>query len=149
MLSFDIAIWHTEQPLGDEVAGHLYNQLNNKITEGESCTLKPSLAIDGFYRDLVSKYPEIDDVPPEHIDDYDFSPWVCSIDRSPSYLLVSSVWAKAETAAHFLGQLQERHKITLYFPSEKKELHPSAYVGNLHVLVFPVSSTIPAIESTK
>jgi hypothetical protein len=118
-MSLDIAIWYTEEPLGDKAAGELYS----KVIQGDSNLLEPNASILAFYRDLVARFPEIDDVPADKLGDTTFCPWSCKIEKTPAYILVSCVFSAAEVVGDFLGTLQEKHGLSLFLPIEGKEYH--------------------------
>jgi hypothetical protein len=67
-MSFDLGVWHTTKRLTDAEAGELYAALCESRTDG----VTPHLAVDAFYADLTARYPEIDTVPDDRIDDHDY-----------------------------------------------------------------------------
>lgn len=87
-MSLDIAIWRTDKPLADEAAGRLYA----RVVESDLSRLEPHPSVEAFYRDLVARFPEIDDVPPQRLDDTGLCPWSCRIDKSSAHLIVSCVF---------------------------------------------------------
>jgi len=119
-MSLDLGIWRTNDPLGNQGASDVYHRLN----EGDISALQPHPAIDAFYTDLVARFPELDDVPDDKIDDSSYCPWSCRIDRSPRHLVLSFVFSSAEMVGDFVGALQEKHRVTVYDPQEGKEYFP-------------------------
>ena len=121
-MSIEIAIWRTEKPIGDIAAAKLYSRL----IEGDLSKLQPHPSIEAFYRDLVARFPEIHDTPPEKIDD---CPWSCKIDRSSVHLIVSTPFSirqvLAEAVGNHIGELQMKHGLTAYVSAEEKEYFPN------------------------
>lgn len=119
-MSLDLAVWRTETPLGDAAASELYAVL----ARGDVSRLQPHPAVDAFYADLVARYPELHDVPAERVDDSSYCPWSCSIDKSPAHLILSCVPSVQESVGDFIGELQRKHKVSVYMPSSGQEYFP-------------------------
>lgn len=121
-MSIDIAIWRTEKPIGDVAAAKLYA----RVVEGDLSGLQPHPSLEAFYKDLVARFPEIDDTPPGKIDD---CPWSRRIDRSSVHLIVSTPFsirqALAQAVGDFIGELQMKHGLTAYVSAEEKEYFPN------------------------
>jgi len=111
-MSFDLAVWHApKRPTADE-AGHLYVALCDSRTDG----VAPHPAVDAFYNELVARYREIETVPDALIDDTDYCPWSCALDRSPGHVVMACVWSEAENVEQFVRDLAGRHGLTVYDP---------------------------------
>jgi hypothetical protein len=91
-MSYDLAVWHTPNRLTDAEASALYRVLGESRTDGTA----PHPAVDAFYAELTARYPELDTVPDELIDDSDYCPWSCALGRSPGSVVLSCVWSQAE-----------------------------------------------------
>jgi len=72
-MSFDLGVWHSEVPLTDKEAAEIYVHLceNWPYLEGDS------LSVAAFYDDLTRRWPEIDTVPEEEIDNKVLSVVLC------------------------------------------------------------------------
>ena len=76
-MSCDLGVWFPHNRLTNQQANELYGRL----CEGDTSGVQPNPAVDAFYAELTAKHPEIDTVPHDRIDDHDYCPWSCSIDR--------------------------------------------------------------------
>jgi hypothetical protein len=77
-MSFDLGVWLPQKRLNNREAGDLYVRL----CDGDSTAVAPHPAIDTFYAELTARHPEIDTIPVERIDDHDYCPGSCQLDRS-------------------------------------------------------------------
>lgn len=121
-MSFDLGIWYSQEALTPKQAGEVYV----KLCEGTVALEGQNSQIAAFYNELTEKWPEIDTVPDEKIDDHDYCPWSCAIDRSGMHVLLSCVWSKAQDVAVFVEELAARHELLLYNPQQNTvKLPPS------------------------
>ncbi len=119
-MSFDLGVWNTKKRLTDEQAGALYIQLCESKFEG----VTPHPAVDAFYEELISKFPEIDTIPEDRIDDHDYCPWSCALDRSPGHVIMPCVWPQAENVERTVSALAKKHGLAMYNPQESKVYYP-------------------------
>jgi hypothetical protein len=121
-MSFDLAVWHSETPLTGREAQGIYAKLceNWPYLEGTQPT------VDAFYRELTEKWPEIDTIPEEKVDDFDFCPWSCALNHSGMAIVLSCVWPKAEEVAKRTIELAEKHQLVLYDPQTNGVVLPSS-----------------------
>jgi hypothetical protein len=119
-MSCDFAVWHTSRRLNNDEADRLYGELCDGITAG----VFPHPAIDQFYSELTARYPEIDDVPEDRVDDMDYSPWSCSMDRSPGHLIISCIWSKADEVSRLIRELARKHGLSVFDPQMGKIFYP-------------------------
>jgi hypothetical protein len=113
-MSFDLGVWYSDRTLTAKEAGEIYVKLCKRISPFRG----DSAAVLSFYNELIQKWPEIDTVPDEKIDDHDYCPWSCAIDRSGMHVILSCVWSKAGDVAKFVEQLAGKHGLLLYNPQE-------------------------------
>jgi hypothetical protein len=111
-MSCDFAIWYPAKRLTDEQAGALYERL----CEGDTAGVAPHPAVEGFYRELTSKYPERDEA----------SVWSMPIERSSGHVLVSSVPTSAKEVESFVRALARKHGLSVYDPESGTVTHPAA-----------------------
>jgi hypothetical protein len=119
-MSFDLAVWHTQEHLTDAEAGALYVDLCESRVDG----VMPHPNVDAFYTDLTAKHPEIDTVPDDRIDDHDYCPWSCALDRSPGHIIMSCVWSKAEYVERLVRELAVKHGLAMYDPQQGRVFYP-------------------------
>lgn len=119
-MSFDLAVWHTKKRLTDKEAGKLYEQLCDSLTDGVAS--HPNVS--AFYNQLIAKYPEIDSVPDDRIDDSDFCPWSCAIDLSDGHVIMSCVWPQAENVKRTVFELAYKPGLAIYDPQEGRIVYP-------------------------
>ncbi len=119
-MSFDLGVWHTTRRLTDAEAGELYDALCDSQTDG----VAPHPAVDAFYAELTARYPEIDSVPDDRIDDHDYCPWSCALDRSPGHVIMPCVWSQADNVRRFVTQLADRYGLAVYDPQEAGVAYP-------------------------
>lgn len=119
-MSFDLAVWHTEEPLTNEKASEIYLRLCESwpYLEGDSS------AISAFYKELTARWPEIDTIPEHHIGDFDFCPWSCSLSRSGMAVIMACVWPKAAEVAKYVEPLARKHDLLLFDPQANRVILP-------------------------
>src|SRR6266446_1477575 len=64
-MSFDLAVWDSHVAVTNAEADEIYA----KLCEGQPLAGLPSPAIQSFYTELIAKWPEIDTVAKENLDD--------------------------------------------------------------------------------
>jgi hypothetical protein len=78
--------------------------------------------VDTFYAELTARYPEIDTVPDDYIDDLDYCPWSAEIDRSGGHLILSCVFSQAQIVSGFVRELAAKHGVLVYDPQQQRVL---------------------------
>ena len=58
-MSYDFGVWYSDVPMTDQEAGELYV----KLCEEAVVMTTDSAAVDSFYNELTSGWPEIDSIP--------------------------------------------------------------------------------------
>jgi len=119
-MSFDLAVWHTEQPLTYEQASDIYLRL---------CEEWPYLgggnaAVQSFYEELIQHWPEIDSIPEEKVGDFDVSPWSCALDHSGMAVIMACVWPQASEVAEYVTALARKHGLLLFDPQARRVILP-------------------------
>ena len=124
-MSFDLGVWYPQKRLTDDEAGKLYVRLCESDTSG--VTAHP--AVDAFYAELTAKHPEIDTVPEDKIDDHDYCPWSCALDRSPGHVIMPCVWPKADYVHQLVQELARKHGLAVYDPQSNRITYPDGSSG--------------------
>jgi hypothetical protein len=124
-MSFDLGVWYPQKRINNTEAGELYVRLCNSDTSG----VVPHPAIDAFYAELTTKHPEIDTIPEERIDDHDYCPWSCKLDRSPGHVVMACVWSKATYVHQFVQSLARKHGLAFYNPQTARVTYPDGSTG--------------------
>src|ERR1017187_6406166 len=117
-MSFDLGVWYSDEPLTDEDAGDLYV----KLCEQRWIPVEESAAVDAFYAELTSRYPEIDSIPEEELEN---CPWSCAHDRSGLHVLMAITWSRCVEIAPVVLKVAARHGLVCYDPQESKVHLPS------------------------
>jgi hypothetical protein len=124
-VSFDLGVWYPQKRIGNKEARKLYARL----CDGDTSGVFPHPAIDAFYGELTAKHPEIDAIPEKKIDDHDYSPWSCEMDRSPGHVIMSCVWSKAEYVGALVQDLARKHGLAIYDPQSDGVIYPAGSTG--------------------
>jgi hypothetical protein len=106
--------------LTDDEAGSLYAALCESQTDG----VIGHSGVGAFYAELTARYPEIDRVPNDRIDDHDFCPWSCALDRSRGHILMACVWSQAENVERFVRGVAARYGLAVYDPQQERVSYP-------------------------
>ena len=119
-MSCDFGVWYPHERLGSRRAGELYVRL----CEGDASGVRPHPAVNAFYAELTARHPEIDDIPEDRIDDTDFCPWSCAIDRSPGHVVLSCAWSRADHVRSLVLELARKHGLAVYDPQAGAITYP-------------------------
>lgn len=119
-MSYDLAVWHTDEPLTDGNAAQIYVHL---------CEHWPYLngdspAIRAFYEELTGRWPEIDTIPEHHIGNFEFCPWSCTLSRSGMAVLMACVWPKTVEVVQYVKPLARKHGLLLFDPQSNRATLP-------------------------
>lgn len=133
-MSYDLGVWYPHQRLGNAEAAKLYVGL----CEGTVEVPPAHPAVDAFYEELTAKHPEIDTVPDDRIDDHDYCPWSCALDRSPGHVIMPCVWSKAESVDRLVRSLARKHGLAVFDPQSGTISYPDSV---------PSGSTTPEAEN--
>jgi hypothetical protein len=111
-MSFDLAVWHGNTALSVEEAGDLYRRLCNQ--EWAPAEWHPG--VDAFYIELCSRYPEIDMLADDEVDN---CPWSCGHDRSGQHVIMCLTYGnQLRDAALFITRLAAKHGLICFDPQE-------------------------------
>jgi hypothetical protein len=119
-MSCDLGVWFPHNRLSNREANDLYGRL----CDGDISGVQPNPAVDAFYAELTARHPEIESVPADRIDDHDYCPWSCAIDRSPGHVIMSCVWSKADDVTALVHDLALTHGLAVYDPQSDRITYP-------------------------
>ena len=125
LMSCDLGVWYPQERIANKEARELYARLCDSDTSG----VVPHPAIDEFYTELIARYPEIDTIPEEKIDDHDHCPWSCKLDYSPGHVVMSCVWSKANDVHQLVENLGRKHGLAIYDPQSDVITYPDGSTG--------------------
>jgi len=113
-MSFDLAVWHSDSPITNEEAANIYMRLSESqlVSEGQSSD------IEAFYRDLIARWPEIDTVPEDRVNDVESCPWSRPLVKSGRHIIMSVGRSKADEVSSFVYELALKHGLVHFDPLE-------------------------------
>ena len=122
-MSFDLGVWYPYENLSSKQASERYVRL----CESQTDEAKPHPSVDAFYDELTAKHPEIDAVSEDRIDDHDYSPWSCALDRSSGHVVMACVWSKAKYVDSLVHSLAAKYGLAVYDPQSDRITYPPGY----------------------
>jgi hypothetical protein len=64
----------------------------------------------------MEKWPEIDTVPEEKIDDKEYCPWSCALSHSGMAVVMACVWSMADEVTALVQELSKKYHLVLFNP---------------------------------
>ena len=119
-MSFDLAVLSGKKPLKQEDAGGIYVQLCEE-PDTWSNLLEPDERVAAFVHEITTRWPQIDDVPEEEVDD---CPWNVAFDQSPAHAISCIAWSRADEVFPVYVEAALRHALYVYDPQEDNLLAP-------------------------
>ena len=119
-MSFDLGVWFPHKRLSVDQASDLYSSL----CDGDTSGVAPHPAVDTFYAELTAKHPEIDTIPEDRLDDHDYCPWSCALDKSDAHVIMPCVWSKADYVGEYVHTLAAKHGLAVYDPQSDTITYP-------------------------
>lgn len=126
-MSFQLGVWHCEQPLSMGAAGELFDAVvddkkpdkkHEKKPEPRSA-LKTSPAMKAFFNNLIRRYPTLDNWPTDDVTD---CPWEIQPRYDPHYMVFSLMPAHSEQLEAVIIDLALENGLTVYDP-QTPDLH--------------------------
>jgi hypothetical protein len=122
-VSYDIAVWEGDRPANDAAALETYNELWARYEDTDE---PASDRILSYIEELTAKYPDLDDLPDDDVDD---SPWADSpLQRNVMgpFFYFALVPSKAGETVPFIVETARRHELVCFDPQQVKLLSPEA-----------------------
>jgi hypothetical protein len=140
-MSFDLYVWREAQPMTAEQAERVYHQL----AEGRTGIAEPDDRVQAFHQELTTRFPDLEDLSEEEIE---ASPWSMSPELTPTCVITTIMWPRAQELTAFMIDLAGRHGLICYDPQERHVHNPTEIVvdEDLH-LQFCDGSTVNSPNS--
>lgn len=108
-MSYDLGVFKTASPLSvDEVAALYESICSRRGTSVATPGLLADRSVDAFYRELIARYPELDDD--------EESPFACAIDHEDRWVVMSLSLSRADEVAAFVEQAALAAGLDTYDP---------------------------------
>jgi hypothetical protein len=124
-MSFDLYVWREVQPITAERASRVHGQLAG----GHTDLVEPDPRVDAFYRELIARFPPLEDLSDEELDS---SPWSVSpgdAGRYPGmplrYVGASIRWSRAQDVSAHMVHLAKRHGLVCFDPQAGRVHNPA------------------------
>ena len=112
-MSFDLVIWEAPVPRSiDEVEALLDGYYEREAEDA----FAPSRALVAFRRELLERYPALEDLPEESFDAPGVSPWSVTPVASDRVIELNVVWGTPDEVITTIAALVQRHGLILYDP---------------------------------
>jgi hypothetical protein len=92
-----------------------------RFQAGDEAAFESSPKLKAFYEDLLRKYPALDDLPDDKVDD---SAWAMTPDDSERLIALNFAWPEAERAAKEVPNLARKHGLVLMDPQSGLIVRP-------------------------
>lgn len=90
-----------------------FTELLDRFQAGDEAAFESSPKLTAFYEDLLRKYPALEDLPDDKVDD---SAWAMTPDESERLIALNFAWPEAERAAKEVPKLTRKHGLVLMDP---------------------------------
>jgi len=116
------------RPLSREEGGRIYALLGEEPWDE---LLEPDERVAAFVREITDRWPQIDDVPEEEVDD---CPWAVEFDQSPAHVISCISWSRAEEVFPVYVETALRHGLYVYDPQDERLFAPEEPPGSTRLL---------------
>jgi hypothetical protein len=117
---FFLGVWNCNTAISDGEAARLYASLS----EGLNTTAGFSDELYAFYSHLIRRYPEIDLVPENELEN---CPWASAIDMSDTYVIMAIQPNKSAQVLPVVMALAKQHGLTCFDPQAGKVYLPPRF----------------------
>jgi len=112
-MSFDLGLWYSPRALGDDQADRVYQALAEGSEVPADAPIAPSPAVAAFLADLGARYPDLDTLADDEVDD---SPWASGFESSDRHVLLNIRWHSSDEVLTAITELAAAHGLVLYDP---------------------------------
>jgi|SRR6185437_6834205 len=120
-MTFDLGVWHSDRALDDAAAAAVYLAICEGTPIAGDGALSSSPRVAAFMAALAERYPDLDSIPEEAVDD---SPWSSGFEYSDSHSIFNIRWSRAESMLAEISALATEHSLVLYDPQEGRVHNP-------------------------
>src|SRR3982751_1809210 len=114
-MSFDLAAWHSERALDASTADAVYQAICAGSPMPMDDVVTPSPRVSRFLAALGARYPDLDALPEEQVDD---SPWSSGFEYTDAHAIFNIRWPRAEQMLAEMRELATAHGLVLYDPQD-------------------------------
>lgn len=113
-MSFDLLVWKAPVP---RWASEVYDLLESFYEERDLAVFAPDPALPRFRAALLAKYPALEDLPDEVLNDGGVhSPWAMTPTESDRLIEIFCVWGAPDAALERIVELAREHDLVLFDP---------------------------------
>jgi hypothetical protein len=115
-MSYDLAVLQVDDPITDREAGEICRRLAQGWRDEQGW----SSAVEAFYSELTSRWPELDTVPEDKIDDTEFCPWSVALGHYHRAVVMNCVYSRAAEVHRYVAELALKHGLAFFDPQSGK-----------------------------
>lgn len=116
-MSFDLSVWYSSRPVRPEEAGRVHVALSERRLDG----VESSPRVLRFVDELTARYPQIDDVPEDEVDE---CPWTIAFDQSEGHVILCIASSRAAEMKPIVQELAAKHGLVCYDPQVDEVYNP-------------------------
>jgi hypothetical protein len=98
-----------------------FTELLERFGAGDEAAFEASPQVAAFYADLLRRYPGLEDLPDDKVDD---SVWAMTPDESERLIALNFAWPEAERVAKEVPKLARKHGLVLMDPQSGVIVRP-------------------------
>lgn len=116
LVSYDLYLWAKPSPITADRA----DDICHRLASGDDAATMPDPRLLEFARDLVARYPRLED-----LTDADDSPWNMSPDATANRVILCMGRSQASKVGPAILELAGRYSLVCYDPSTRQVHHPT------------------------
>jgi len=118
-MSFDLGVWYSRRPLSNGEAAEIYGALAEGTDLPTDAAVEPSPVVAAFLTALDARYPNLDALPEDQVDE---SPWASGFESSERHVLLNLRWGASDDVVLWIVRLAAEHGLVLFDP-QGDEVH--------------------------
>ena len=116
-MSYDLFVFSGPRPADEGDFGLRLVRFN----DGDEAAFDASTRLLAFHDDLLRRFPALEDLPEDKVDD---GVWAMTPERSDRLIQVSASWPEAERMAKEVPKLAKRHGLFIFDPQSGHIVRP-------------------------